>query len=158
VRPVVACVTDRPLLAQVDRAVPGRMRLTLGQPAPLRLNSGGRIVIMISADFVDRASTAENSSDGFLPAGYFFQISEQAHREILAYHWHPDGRSRMTTPHLHVSSRLPLIQLSENSTVSLSDMHLPTGVVTIQEIVRLLIVEFQVEPRRSDWDAILALR
>jgi hypothetical protein len=39
--------------------------------------------------------------------------------------------------------------------VALAEMHLPTGFVTFEEIVRLLIAEFGIESRRADWEAIL---
>jgi hypothetical protein len=34
-------------------------------------------------------------------------------------------------------------------------MHLPTGPVSLADVVRLLIMEFDVAPRRPDWQAIL---
>ncbi len=38
----------------------------------------------------------------------------------------------------------------------LSNLHIPTGHVTISDIVRFLIAEVGVEPRRSDWMNVLA--
>ena len=37
-----------------------------------------------------------------------------------------------------------------------SRMHLPTGQVAIEDVIRLAIVEFGVRPRRADWAAVLA--
>ncbi|MDQ3512381.1 MAG: hypothetical protein M3462_01765 [Chloroflexota bacterium] len=39
--------------------------------------------------------------------------------------------------------------------MALGEMHLPTGQVTLTQVVRLLITGFGVEPRRPDWETIL---
>lgn len=46
-------------------------------------------------------------------------------------------------------------QLDAGISITLADMHIPTGFVTLADIVRLLIAEFGVEPRRSDWQRVL---
>src|ERR1035441_102287 len=35
-------------------------------------------------------------------AGYFYALDDSRDREIIAYHWHPGGRSPIRFPHLHV--------------------------------------------------------
>jgi hypothetical protein len=40
-------------------------------------------------------------------------------------------------------------------TVSLADHHIPTGHLDLVDIVRDLILELGVEPRRSDWRQVL---
>lgn len=35
-------------------------------------------------------------------AAYEYRLSDQDDREILAYHWHPEGQSHVETPHLHL--------------------------------------------------------
>ena len=69
-------------------------------------------------------------------------------RLILSYHWHPNGRSRVKTPHLHVGGR--------TTPVDLSKAHLPTGFVTLPAVIRMTITEFGVEPLRADWRDVLA--
>lgn len=59
-------------------------------------------------------------------------------------------------PHLHLSTRIPSFDIQPHTEpVTLSGMHIPTGFVTSAEIVRLIVVEFGVEPTRADWDAIV---
>lgn len=36
--------------------------------------------------------------------------------------------------------------------------HLPTGRVSLEAVLRLLLTEFDVRPRRPDWDGVLAVR
>lgn len=88
---------------------------------------------------------------------YTFGILEPEGREILVFHWHPDGTSRVKYPHVHLTSRLPPILLGRSGAVlSLADAHIPTGFVTLADVVRMLIEELGVEPRRADWHAIVA--
>ena len=42
-------------------------------------------------------------------------------------------------------------------TVSLENSHVPTGWVTIEEIIRFLIVDLGVPPKHNDWDAELRI-
>lgn len=75
----------------------------------------------------------------------------------MAYHWHLVGLSSITFPHFHLSPRLTPLDLGpRDGQVALGGMHLPTGQVTFADFVRLLITEFGIQPRRTDWDAILA--
>jgi hypothetical protein len=74
---------------------------------------------------------------------YNYTIRKRNDSELLAYHWHPDGTSRVTWPHLHVGAA--------NSPPVLPRTHLPTGHVPLQDIVRLVIEELGVEARRDDW-------
>ena len=87
---------------------------------------------------------------------YEYRILDLDAREILAFHWHPTGLSNVTDPHLHLSSRLNPIDIGRNQELlPLADMHIPTGFVTLEDIVRLLITEFGITPRRDDWDNLL---
>lgn len=75
-------------------------------------------------------------------------MAGSADRVLLAYHWHPQGRSPITTPHLHLGSGSGAIDL-------LTGAHLPTGTVTLVDIVRMAVGELGVRPLRGDWAAIL---
>jgi hypothetical protein len=88
--------------------------------------------------------------------GYLYHVLDRDEREILAYLWHPEAVGP-SFPHLHESGRMPTIDLGPRyAPVSLGDMHLPTGWVTLAALARLLIDEFGVAPRRADWDSVLA--
>jgi hypothetical protein len=80
--------------------------------------------------------------------GYRYELYDAGSAELLAYHWHPFGRSSVVEPHLHVTNRHPSIDLSK--------AHLPTGIVSPAAVVRCLITEFGVEPLRPDWQDVLA--
>ena len=83
--------------------------------------------------------------------GYYYEILNADGREILAYHWHPTGLSSYDAQHLHVGHGA-IIGREE-----LHHAHLPTGYVTIPDILRLLIRDFGAISRRADWEAVLSL-
>jgi hypothetical protein len=82
-------------------------------------------------------------------AAYDYRLSDQDDREIVAYHWHPEGQSHVRTPHLHLGPG------AEIGRTALLRAHLPTGPVPIQDVLRLTIEGFNVEPARRDWDRVL---
>jgi len=82
-------------------------------------------------------------------AAYFYAIGRQDTGELLAYHWHPRGKSQVTKPHLHVRAD---IQLGERW---LGKVHLPTGAIGLEDIVVLAIQELGAEPLREDWELLL---
>jgi hypothetical protein len=87
---------------------------------------------------------------------YEYRLLDLDQREIIAFHWHPTGLSNVTDPHLHLSSRLNPIEMGRNQEpLDLVDMHIPTGFVTLEDVVRLLISEFGIAPRRDDWGDLL---
>ena len=69
--------------------------------------------------------------------------------ELLAYHWHPRGKSPVVNPHLHVRAN---IQLGERW---LGKVHLPTGAIELEDIVSLAVNELAVEPLREDWERLI---
>ncbi len=91
---------------------------------------------------------------------YAYEILDVEEAEILTYHWHPAGVSSVTRPHLHLSAKIgavPAATLGQApAQVRLSDMHILTGRVLLEDVVRLLITEFKVNSLRDDWNEVLA--
>ena len=81
---------------------------------------------------------------------YRYALEDDAEREIIAYHWHPEQTPRRRHPHLHVG-----YGAGTQLRVDLRDAHLPTRRISLEEFVRCVIVDFHVQPRRVDWDAVL---
>lgn len=102
--------------------------------------------------------TVDQGVDGYTAreVDYRYHLLDSDGREILAYHSHPSGVSPITWPHLHLSGRLaPFDAGRGEAPVSLGGRHLPTGPVTLADVVRMLIAEFEVRPRRADWAAVI---
>jgi hypothetical protein len=91
---------------------------------------------------------------------YFLGVADLGDRELFAYHWHPDGASDVLTPHLHVSVApsiiLPArIGATMDDRLAMGKLHFPTHRIALPELVRFLITELDVGPRRPDWEAVL---
>jgi hypothetical protein len=143
----LSCVTTDVLVMDVEAAI---TRLTL---VSRLLRRGGQPVTL---RFLYRFAVRE---DGSRPArerwftrtvSYAYQLHHHDEREILAYHWHPDGRSHLTTPHLHMGAG------AGSLIPELTTAHLPTGKVAPTAILALAIEQFGVRARRSDWAEVFA--
>jgi hypothetical protein len=80
-------------------------------------------------------------------ASYLYEVRDRQSRKILSYHWHPRGRSAVVRPHLHIEQ--------QTSPTDLSKAHLPTGNISLVDVVRMAITELGAEPLRPDWLAAL---
>ena len=91
---------------------------------------------------------------------YMYGIMDLAGRELFAYHWHPTGVSAVRDPHFHASSTPPVVVSDRpgnpNTTeLALNRVHFPTHRMELTELVRFLITELGVGPRRPDWETVL---
>jgi len=87
---------------------------------------------------------------------YWYQIDRPEGSEVLTYHWKPesDRTPLEREPHLHIGSPVvahdaPLLRKT------FSKLHIPTGRVSIESIVRFLISEIEVQPIVPAWEAVL---
>ena len=76
---------------------------------------------------------------------YYYTLDDGEGREILAYHWHPAGRSPEKEPHLHIGAGAGSLRQE------LTKAHVTTGFVTPVAMVSLIVKHFGVRPRRADW-------
>lgn len=154
-RPLAGCVSDQPFATTGLRAGGVSFSfLPFVRVVQLQRTDGlGRLLFEARLDYsIDGVDTE------FLItlAGYRFAVQEPDGREILAFHWHPDGPSPIRHPHLHLSSRIPEIRLGRaESVLSLSDLHVPTGPVSFPAAIAFVIEELGVSPRRFDWKRVV---
>jgi hypothetical protein len=144
---IVSCLTDAVLrpTGYAPSAEPlhittagGPARLRGRPPMSLRVTHGYRLVESAAVTGPWRVQTTSYLYDLIVPEG----------PEILLFHWHPNSRSHVTTPHLH------LRQGAQVGLRSLAETHIPTGPVKIWDVVRLAIAMGAV-PRRRDWEQVL---
>jgi hypothetical protein len=83
---------------------------------------------------------------------YHYTVEESGDqgREMFAYHWHPQGRTAITFPHFHLYQGAGAIH------DEVRKAHFPTGRIAFEDVLRLVIKQFGVDPLRDDWEAILA--
>lgn len=138
----VLCVAQ----AQIVNRTP---RLTL-HPASVLIGRQRRF--LLSSDHYYEIAAPKRKTDGWTlrTIGYRYTLSDQADTEIVSYHWHPTAQSDVVAPHLHLGNAL-LPPMS-----SFRRLHLPTGLITFAELLRMVIVDLGVESRRDDWPAVLS--
>lgn len=141
----VSCITEAVLIRGRGTTAPQRgLSLRLAGD-PVRLRGPSRLALSVLLD----VETEQGDQGVAGLAGYADEISHADGRMVLAYHWHPVGLSHVTMPHLHLGGRL--------DSLGLSKAHLPTGVVSLPDVLRFAVVELGVEPLREDWRAVLSV-
>ena len=143
---VVSCVTPAVLLGRAYHVTQQPHLLTFGVDDGVRLGRRGAIFLVVELRY-HLTPSRRSRSWAVEIVGYEYRLRDRAGQDIIAYHWHPIGRSPITYPHLHVGGRTP--------SVGLSKAHLPTGQVSLAAVVRMAITELGVEPLRPDWREVL---
>ena len=83
---------------------------------------------------------------------YQYRLLDHIERELLVYHWQP-GSAYLGPdhPHLHVSASLNAqTSAVDRQSIDLDKLHLATGRVSLASVVRMLITELGIAPRRHD--------
>lgn len=145
----ISCVTSSVFMVQSANgyAVGSTHALVLGSPEATRLpGSSIALSIRVYARVAERTGEAPWRAD---LASYFYTLRDLEGQEILAYHWHPNSRSPITFPHLHLGAG------SRVGREELQKAHVPSGRVELEDVLAMAIREFGVRPRREDWARIL---
>ena len=149
-RRATSCVTPVIFTMSTIRRQPDVLvDVLVGRGEPVRLRGPERIHLRVRLRIqITQAEPPRGLWDAET-AAYEYRLSDQDDREILAYHWHPEGQSHVERPHLHLGPA------AEVGRTALLMAHLPTGPVGLHEVLRLAIESFEVAPIRSDWEPIL---
>jgi hypothetical protein len=121
----------------------------LGDGVPVRLAGPGHLSMSVEIYFRVARDLDQRHRWEARTAGYMYALYDRSGREVLAYHWHPEGRSHITAPHLHLGAG------AEVSRRDLADAHLPTGDIALEDVLRLAITDLGVRPLRRNWSDIL---
>jgi hypothetical protein len=137
---------------------------TPGNVVPLRTRDGRAdlrlgvyhhyTVVHLPNDVTDREPFKISSSR------YMYELLDRDEREIFVYHWHPEGVSTFLQPHMHFSGASPIALAPGLGDIAprylaIDKAHFPTGRTPFEDVVALLIREFDVAWRRDDWEEIL---
>lgn len=114
-----------------------------GGMLPTALSMSQRITLQEDS----QASRSERWQVSLLSYRYTL-LDPTTEREWLAFHWHP-GREGAEHPHVHPGSAI----LSRQE---LAGRHIPTGRITLSDVLSFAIVELGVQPERTDWRRVLA--
>lgn len=119
-------------------------------PETLRLNCGDKPPLYLKATQHFRTGLGSGTRRRdwkVYTEGYAYTVSEDADlsHELLAWHWHPGTRP---DTHLHIGKSHP-------THGGLAHLHVPSGRVSFEQVIRFLITDLNVVPARTDWDAVL---
>lgn len=150
VQRIVSCVSDAVMYGSGRRPASEPHTLTIGGQNYARLRGPDNLLLMVTHRY--RLVQGAEARTGWRvnTAEYIYTLLDLDERPLLAWHWHPQtgrGPHRITYPHLHVYGQTTL--------PTLPDRHPPTGRVSLEAVIRFVIDELGVEPRRPDWRAIL---
>jgi hypothetical protein len=163
---VTDCVTEQRLYVLPPRLESGVVSgLSFGRgdlPISLRSKAGGPSGLMLDIGhwFAIETDHAAERGSGWRVAtvAYEYRILDARETELLVYHWQPGAIALGPDfPHLHVSAALTArTPAGIDQRFPLDKRHVPTGIVTLADVVRMLIAEFGIAERRRDWPARLA--
>jgi len=133
----------------------------LGDRLQLQSRATGQPDLMLDViheyTIVRPASVGERGPYQVRSTLYRYQIYDLEGTELLLYHWHPDGLSSVTTPHMHAPCAprisLPRPRTTKPRQVDIGRLHLPTNHILLEDIIELLIRDLGIEPRPEFRDA-----
>lgn len=135
---------------------PENVVLNAGDPAPLRTLVGRQFRLDVSCRIsIARIDSGKDPFECQMIA-YRYAVLDQDIREVIAFHWAPNATdSSRAYPHLHVGA-----VVSGNGSVipdRFHKLHLPTGPIFLEDVVRFAIEELGVEVRSAlDRNSVLA--
>ncbi len=110
--------------------------LTLGEPVALR--GSGNLSLAVSQRYEIVPAEGIRGPWKCHSIAYIYAIND-ADGEIISYHWQP--YSSFAEPHMHVRDQ--------------GDRHIPSGRISLEEVIRLAITDYGATPLRPDWEDVL---
>ncbi len=148
---LVSCVTDAVVGVGGGYYASDRPHtLSLNDRRHIRIRGTSRLWLFLRQYYRIIESGIPRTPWTVIETGYEYSIMDADQREILAYHWHPMGQSSFISQHLHIGHG------AMTAREELHTAHLPTGYVSLPDIIRLLIRDFGAIPRRGDWESVLS--
>jgi len=153
-RQVLSCVTQEVLFVSggyYPSETPHALTLS---NSPARLGRDRRYALRLIQHYRIVEDVVPRGPWTVQTVAYYYTIQE-AHdprREIFGYHWHPQGKSAVTYPHFHLYEGAGIDEHG------VQQAHFPTGRVAVEDVLRLVIEEFAIEPLREDWNEVLTQR
>lgn len=150
----VSCISQTPLLVSPNG------RHLLGKPHALLWNGGlpvslktkdARIGLELAMRYeIVHVPDQERGPFTVSTRGYLYSIRSADGAEVLSYHWHPFGSSSIAWPHLHIGA----VALAADGLIT-RKAHLPTARVSLEQVIRVCILELGANPLRDDWQQVL---
>jgi hypothetical protein len=118
-------------------------------PGLLRANGNERLGLEVTHGYRIVEAQDERGPWKVKTAAYMYTLKDDQGHELIAFHWHPEGRSDVQVPHLHLGLGLQL------GRKELLKAHIPTGRIALEQVIRFAVETFGVGCHRTDWAKIL---
>lgn len=115
-----------------------------GQAVRLKGDAGLGLVVAMQYRIVE--AEGDRGPWKVSSTSYSYAFRNRNDQEILSFHWHPGERTRIAWPHVHVGSPL----LRPTSPLDSRD-HIPTGRVSVEEVLRFAFDDLDIDPLKDDW-------
>lgn len=157
---VVGCITHSRLFVDPGHVDPAALYVMSfapeGDPVPLKSidgsPSGLKLDVVHQFRLVDENGGKGSPSWRVTTAAYFYGVQDATGRELLAYHWEPEREDGGPVhPHLHVRTSMQrTMPGGETRKLSVGKLHAPTGRVSLEAVVWLLLAELDVMCRHAE--------
>jgi hypothetical protein len=140
---VLSCTSSANVVYRLPHA--SQVQTLTTSEAPIRLRTSTNAAFLLSADQQYQLVWSPDPKRGpwkVQTRAYRYRIDREGEGELVSWHWHPP----MGVPFAHMHTP-PAAQLH--------GLHLPTGRVSLEAVVRLLLAELDVRPCRQDWREVL---
>ena len=150
-RAVIGCITSDGFVIRGPRTA-GQQQTAHFQAgyAILDRRNGQALSLELYHRYVVREAEGDRGPWTVSTSEYIYEVSDESDELIATWHWHPaiaQADDEAHWPHLHAHGA--------RETLTLHKLHLPTGRVSVEAVVRFLIDDLDVVPRRDDWRAVL---
>ena len=125
--------------------------LVLNGSEPVRLPGPSGLGLELGVEYYVVEAEGEHGPWRTTTAGYRYTVTTGDGAEVLAWHWHPGGRSKVTRPHHHVGTS----QLRPDGVLN-TKHHVPGGRVALEDVLEHLVTDLGVTPERDDCLEVLA--
>lgn len=143
-----SCVTDAILTVRGGYHAGELHAVSVGGPGYAELRGTRPLTLEVIHQYRIIEDTSIRGPWKVSTAGYIYELKDFEGRRVLGYHWHPSYPGGPPFPHMHVGPGTG----AENA---FDKMHFPTGRIALEEVLRLLLVDFGVEHQRDDWASVL---
>lgn len=143
---VVSCITKNVL--QHDGYHVGRHHALTLSGGETVLKGSKKLTLTLAQRYTVVSSPGDLGPWKTRTMAYAYKLDAEDGTEVFAYHWHPyvsEVSQAETRPHVHLPH-----DHGDGKRV-----RMPTGRVAVEDVIRLLITNFGVEPLRNDWSGVL---
>jgi hypothetical protein len=143
----ISCVTNAVFTVNGHHPSEKPLVLLLNNSDPVQLAGPSRLFLEVLQNYRVEEAPGERGPWKMATTTYIYALQDSEGKEVISYHYHPGAG--VTFPHMHVRSN---VQIGPRP---LRKYHLPTGRVSLEEVLRQALSELKVKPARPNWREVL---